>query len=167
MSSISRSVGLEVCEQPQQGPDGLQGLSREQVCQPGSRASLVQEDITVLLPLAYTGILGCVCCFQKASPASHLLLLRPLSMEEQQQQLEDYLKQRFLGPTLDFIRTSDCMPKSSVGSLQRALVEPPSLEWVETPQTRERTLHLSPFSTHLPLHCSWELICCLQRTKGT
>lgn len=48
-------------------------------------------------------------------------------------------------------RTSDCMPKSSVGSLQRALVEPPSLEWVETPQTRERTLHLSPFSTHLPL----------------
>lgn len=107
------------------------------------------RKITLLLSLAHTGILGCVCYLQKASPASLLLLLRPLFIEEQQQ-LEDCLKHRSLDPTLDLepLTSFTRVPKP-VGSLQRALVEPPELEWVEMPQTREKTLLLSPFSTRL------------------
>lgn len=145
-------MGLEDCEQPQQGPDDLQHLYGEQVCQPGARVSLVQEDQLVAATPSDWHSWMCVCCLQRASPASHLLLLRSLSMEDQQQQMEDCLQQRFLDPTLDFFRNFDCtsVPKL-LQRVCRALVEPPELEWVETPQTGERTLLLSPFSTHLLL----------------
>lgn len=121
-------MGLEDYEQPQQGPDGLQHLFREQVYQPGDRVSLAQEDH-----------LATATCSHLHSP---MYVLPPFPSPAAQitghgrEAAAGRLTQRSLDPTLDFIRTSDCprVPKP-VGSLQSALVEPPELEWVATPQT--------------------------------